>query len=58
MKNCIDFVILIVNTFSDKSQAVLNTSYINQSGKMSLQLEVVLPVDITTAWKLLKQTKS
>ena len=58
MKNCIAFVILIVNTFSAKSQAVLNTSYINQSGKMSLQLEVVLPVDITTAWKLLKQTKS
>ena len=58
MKNCIDFVILIVNTFSAKSQAVLNTSYINHSGEKVLRLEAVLPVNITTAWKLLKQTKS
>ena len=52
MKNCIAFVILIVNTFSLTSQAILNTSYINQTGKKVLRLEVVLPVDITTAWKL------
>ena len=52
MKNCIAFVILIVNTFSAKSQAILNTFYINQSGEKVLRLEAVLPVDITTAWKL------
>ena len=54
MKNCIAFVILIVNTFSAKSQAVLNTSYINHSGEKVLRLQAVLPVDITTAWKLFK----
>lgn len=54
MKNCIAFVFLIVNTFSAKSQAVLNTSYINQSEEKVLRLEAVLPVDITTACKLFK----
>jgi len=52
MKNCIAFVILIVNTFYAKSQAILNTFYINQSGEKVLRLEAVLPVDITTARKL------
>ncbi len=52
MKNYIAFVILIVNIFSAKCQVVLNTSYVNQSGEKVLRLEAVLPVDITTAWKL------
>lgn len=34
------------------SQELKNTSYINQSGEKVLRLEVMLPVDITSAWQL------
>ena len=35
------------------SQTLKNTSYINASGEKVLRLEINLPVDVTTAWKLL-----
>ena len=34
------------------SQTLKNTSYINASGEKVLRLEINLPVDVTTAWKL------
>ena len=34
------------------SQALKNTSYVNRSGEKVLRLEINLPVDATTAWKL------
>lgn len=52
MKNYIVVIILILQTFSVQSQTVINTSYINQSGEKVLRLESILPVDVTTAWKL------
>ncbi len=52
MKNYIVVVILMLQSILAKSQVVLNTSYINHSGEKVLRLEAVLPVDITTAWKL------
>lgn len=39
-------------TVTAHSQELKNTSYINQSGEKVLRLEVVLPVDITSAWQL------
>ena len=35
-----------------QSQTLKNTSYTNQSGEKVLRLEINLPIDVTTAWKL------
>ena len=37
------------------SQAVKNTSYKNQSGEKVLRLEITLPLNIESAWKLFTQ---
>jgi hypothetical protein len=48
--SAIIFFILIA--LSVDSQALKNTSYTNQSGEKVLRLEITLPVNVTTAWKL------
>lgn len=45
-------IVFIVMALSVRSQSLKNTSYINQSGEKILQIEIILPIDITTAWKL------
>jgi uncharacterized protein YndB with AHSA1/START domain len=37
---------------SGNSQGLKNTSYVNQSGERVLRIEMTLPVDNVTAWKL------
>jgi hypothetical protein len=48
------FVILLISLafFTVQSQTMKNTSYNNQSGEKVLRLEINLPVDLSTAWKL------
>jgi hypothetical protein len=46
---------IVVFTFMSLTvynQALKNTSYTNQSGEKVLRLEITLPIDLTTAWKL------
>jgi hypothetical protein len=47
-------VILLISLafFTVQSQTMKNTSYNNQSGEKVLRLEINLPVDLSTAWKL------
>ena len=52
MKKFIAVTVFIIKILSAESQAVINTSYLNQSGEKVLRLEAILPVDVTTAWKL------
>src|SRR5215210_2729 len=48
----IAIVIFALMAFTVNSQTLKNTSYKNQSGEKVLRLEMILPVDLTTAWKL------
>ena len=48
----IAIVIFALMAFTVSSQTLKNTSYTNQSGEKVLRLEMILPVDLTTAWKL------
>ncbi|MDB5120932.1 MAG: hypothetical protein JWN56_2150 [Sphingobacteriales bacterium] len=52
MKTTIAIVILAFSTLTVCSQTLKNTSYTNQSGEKVLRLEMLLPVEVTTAWKL------
>lgn len=48
---CIIFFLIFIGSNSF-SQSVINTSYKNQSGEKVLRLEIILPVDISSAWQL------
>lgn len=39
-------------TLFAQSQTLKNTSYINESGEKVLRLEITLPIDLTSSWKL------
>ena len=52
LKKKISFIILMLLSFQANSQTLKNTSYKNQSGEKVLRLEIILPVDIESAWKL------
>lgn len=51
-KKKVSILVFTLISFTVRSQTVMNTSYINQSGEKILRLEIDLPIDLTTAWKL------
>jgi uncharacterized protein YndB with AHSA1/START domain len=51
-KKLILIAAIIILCTAANSQTLKNTSYINRSGEKVLRLEINLPVDVTTAWKL------
>ena len=52
MRKNIAIVIFTFLNLTGYSQTLKNTSYKNTSGEKVLRLEIMLPVDISTAWKL------
>lgn len=52
VKKNVALIVFIVMALSVRSQSLKNTSYINQSSEKILRIEIILPIDITTAWKL------
>jgi hypothetical protein len=52
MKKNIPVLIFLLLTFNARAQIVENTSYVNHSGEKVLRLEIILPVDIASAWQL------
>jgi hypothetical protein len=52
VKKNIAILVFTLMTLTVHSQTLKNTSYINQSDEKILRLEITLPIDLTTAWKL------
>ena len=52
MKNLFTYCLIIFISISANSQSIKNTSYKNDNGEKVLRLEISLPVNINTAWKL------
>jgi hypothetical protein len=52
MKSTVIVFLFLFSSRSSLSQGVKNTSYKNESGEKVLRLEVILPIDISSAWQL------
>ena len=48
---CIAVIIIVLAGSVVTAQSLKNSSYINQSGEKVFRLEIILPVDIATAWQ-------
>lgn len=57
VKKKVAMVVFTLISLTSHSQTLKKTSYINQSGEKVLRLEIILPVDLTTAWKLFTSDK-
>jgi hypothetical protein len=52
VKRNISIITFTLMTLVVRSQTLENTSYKNQSGERVLRLEITVPIDVTTAWRL------
>lgn len=52
LKKMIANTLLFMITLFAQGQTLKNTSYINESGEKVLRLEITLPIDLTSSWKL------
>lgn len=52
IKKMIATMLFFIMTLFAQSQTLKNTSYTNESGEKVLRLEITLPIDLTSSWKL------
>lgn len=52
VKKNITSIVFSLLTLTGNCQTLKNTSYTNHSGEKILRLEITLPIQLTTAWKL------